>query len=59
MVYNHYSKSVFIVTESFHLINQKNLIIAATCISVVLIAVMVGRSYFSKKVGRSCLRKHK
>ena len=50
---------MFIVTESFHLISQKNHIIAATCISVVLIAVMVGGAYFSKKVGRSCLRKHK
>ena len=53
------SKCMFIVTESSHLLSQKNLIIAATCISVVLIAVMVGRSYFSKKVGRSFLRKHK
>ena len=54
-LYNHIiwyiiiSKCMFIVTESFHLLSQKNLIIAATCISVVLIAVMVGRSYFSKK----------
>ena len=52
------SKCMFIVTESFHLISQNNLIIATTCISVVLIAVMVGRSCFSKKV-RSCLCKHK
>ena len=41
---------MFIVTESSYLLSQKNLIIAATCISVVLIAVMVGRSYFSKKL---------